>query len=145
MSLTAKSVVWFVNSYRPVPELEGAQFKDRLYGAPCVVFTHVSIAGDANEEPVPLIGAGVVFALSASEVFSRGDDLKAITGSVPFTEVVVVTPVAPVVLVVVVLGLLVVVVPPSAPAVVPMAATATADSNHTPTTRRHHPKVFKCP
>jgi len=106
------------------------------------------MAGEANEEPVPLIGAGVVCALSASETFCRGDDLKATTGPVPFTEVVVVvvvTPVAPVVLVVVVLGLLVAVVAPSAAGAVPTAATARADSTPTPTTRRHHSKVFKCP
>ena len=30
MSLTAKSVVWLVNSYRPVPELDGAQLTDKL-------------------------------------------------------------------------------------------------------------------
>jgi hypothetical protein len=120
---------------------------DRLYGAPCVVFTHVSMAGEANEEPVPLIGAGVVLALTASEVFFRGDDLKT-TGPLPFTEVVVVvvvTPVAPVVLVVVLLGLPVLVVAPSAPAAVPTAATARADNTPTPVTRRHHSKVFKSP
>jgi len=65
MSLTAKSVVWLVNSYRPWPEFEEAQFSDRLYGELWVALTQVSMAGEANDDPVPLMGAGVVFARSA--------------------------------------------------------------------------------
>ena len=59
MSLTAKSVVWLVNSYRPVPEFEVLQATEMLYGAAATSWLHVLMAGEANDDPVPLIGCGV--------------------------------------------------------------------------------------
>ena len=40
-----------------MPEFEGAQFDDKLYGALWVALTQVSMAGEAKDDPVPLIGA----------------------------------------------------------------------------------------
>ena len=120
-----------------------------LYGGFFTVVCHVPMAGEAKDDPVPLIGAGVV-AFAFSSAGERVDWEFLVTfvpaGTVVVVDVddvVVVPPIAPVVVVTV--GDVVEVVAPSAPAGTEVTATVSTETIPTPIAPRSRFETLASP